>query len=85
MDGGNGTVEKAIEATEPGAAAPAVVTIRLNLSTGRPVAMLVPLDLSVQENLDLAAFVTTGLGKELVRQREPKSKLVAVRGRLSRR
>jgi hypothetical protein len=61
-----------------------VVTIRINLSTGRPVAMLVPADMTVQENLDLAAFVTSGLGNELVRQRQPASKLTVARGPLPR-
>jgi hypothetical protein len=65
-----GKVDAAIRATAP--AAPRMADVRIALSSGRPVAILVPKDMTARELLDLTAFVAAGLGPELERRRAPR-------------
>lgn len=77
-----GKVDDAIKATE--GSAPPVAQLHLAFTTGRPAALLLPTDLTLQETLELAAFVTAGLQDELARRRRPVSRLVVASGPLRR-
>lgn len=62
------TIARAIAATEP--AATRAVNVTVTLSSGRPVGVIVPEDLTSREALDIVSFVSAGLGAELERQRQ---------------
>jgi hypothetical protein len=60
-------IQAAIAASEP--APVAAVPLQVTLSTGRQVAVVVPLDMSIVEALDLVGFISQGLGPELAKRR----------------
>jgi hypothetical protein len=79
----NDQIAAAVSATEPGKVR--MITVQVTLSTGRPVAIAVPADLTIREVVDLCSFVSSGLGAELERQRaaaSPKPRLLVPKHQL---
>lgn len=59
-----------IDAAVDAAGTPAkMVGVRVRVSTGRIVTMLVPLDMTEQERLDLTGFVAVSIADELEKKR----------------
>jgi len=83
---GNGAepsaLDKAIQATQPVEVKPA--SLAVTLSSGRQIALLVPADLTIREALDIVSFVSSGLGAELEKARQPAGGLVIATGPLPR-
>jgi hypothetical protein len=70
-------VDTAIAATEPGRTPG--TSLSVTLSTGRKVGVVVPLDLTIAEALDLVGFVSSGLGPELARRKAARSPIQIAR------
>jgi hypothetical protein len=76
-------IAAAVAATEPGTVS--MATVQVTLSSGRPVVIAVPIDLTLREVVDLCGFVSSGLGPELDRRRQaasPKPRLLVPKHQL---
>lgn len=68
-------VDAAIAASEQRQASSFRGTVTLP-SSGRQVGLVVPADISAQELLDLAGFVTTALPREIAKAAAPRPRLI---------
>jgi hypothetical protein len=83
MNGGD-PIDDAIKATDP-APEPTLIQVPIVIaSTGRPVVVLVPPDLSDAETIELAAYLLTGLRPHIAASLGPPSPLIVARGRVDR-
>jgi hypothetical protein len=75
-------IVQAVAATEKGQPS---TPVSIKLGSGREVGLVVPIDMSMAEALDLVGFVAQGLGAELARRREkPKATLFVATGPIPR-
>ena len=56
-----------------------MATVTVTLPTGRPVRLILPVDLTAQETVSLMGFIGTGLGAELAKGRTPGPRLLVPR------
>ena len=75
-------VEKAIAAA---AAPPPAATLRVRLHTGREIGLMVPVDLTPIEVVDMVGYIARQLPAKLAEARGPASRLVVANGPIPKR